>query len=128
MPTKSILLAALCAVMAGCVTDGDAEGTPLTPHQAYVSFLARHQNDTVTIYAEDTLTIRGGKRATHGIITIADSSYNGFMATQCTKLSIDAEATFLEMDCGPRFDSSFDTIIEGSQWSFRCSEKKPADF
>lgn len=61
MPTKSILFAALCAMMAGCVTDGDAEGTPLTPHQAYVSFLARHQNDTVTIYAEDTLTIRGGK-------------------------------------------------------------------
>ena len=128
MPTKSILFAALCAMMAGCVTDGDAEGTPLTPHQAYVSFLARHQNDTVTIYAEDTLTIRGGKRATHGIITIADSSYNGLRATRCVKLSIDAEATFLEMDCGPRFDSSFDTSFDGAAWSLRCSEKKPADF
>lgn len=128
MPTKSILLAALCAVMAGCVTDGDAEDVPMTPHQAYVKFLARRQNDTVIIYAEDTLTVRGVHYATHGIITIADSAYNGLRATQCVKLSIDAEATFLEMDCGPRFDSSFDTIIEGSQWSFRCSEKKPADF
>ncbi len=124
-----IAICACAAILGGCVVDDDSDSAPETPHQKYMALLRNVGTDTLRIYAEDTIFIAGVRPLpTHAVILVGNGTYNGIRATACKKLTIESEADYLELDCGPTLDVANDTILGGHATRRFCSEKKPADF
>lgn len=122
----SIIACAFAALLGGCVADSEADGEQTT--DSYESMLFRAGSDTLTIYAEDTTYVRERAFPIHAVIRVGNGTYNGIKAILCNNLSIQSEAMYLGVDCGPRFDVVTDTVMDGYKTSRHCTEKKPADF
>ena len=122
----SLIACVFAALLGGCVADSEADGAPTT--ETYESMLFRAGSDTLTIYAEDTTYVKDRSFPVHAVIRVGNGSYNGIKAILCANLSIQSEAMYLGIDCGPHFDVVTDTVMDGYRTTRRCSEKKPADF
>ena len=123
-----IAICACAAILGGCVVDDDSDSAPETPHQTYMALLRNAGTDTLRIYAEDTFYTNLGFSTIHAVILVGNGTYNGIRATKCKNISIETEAFYLEMECGPSFGVTSDTVIDGFRNRRFCSEKKPADF